>query len=70
MVCRWEKRADFVDDKFLPAEIVGFVVIGDGLSEGNGWVDSFQFTATDDSQGLVVSPKTKLATIWGELKQK
>ncbi len=36
-----EKRADFEDPEFSPIEIIGFMVISDGVHVGSGWVDSF-----------------------------
>ena len=61
-----EKRADFEDPDFSSVEILGFVVIGDGLRAGHVWVDSFKISGP----GLSVSPQTKLATTWGQLKQR
>ena len=61
-----EKRADFEDPEFSSAEILGFVIIGDGLSIGHAWVDAF----TISGPGLSVSPQAKLATTWGKLKQR
>ena len=60
-----EKRADFKDPEFPAAEILGFVVIGDGVRVGYVWADSF----TISGPGLSVSPKAKLTTSWGQLKQ-
>ena len=60
-----EKRADFEDLEFPSIEILGFVVIGDGLRVGHAWVDSFKISGP----GLDVSPQAKLATTWGTLKQ-
>ena len=60
-----EKRADFEDPDFPSVEILGFVVIGNGRRVGHAWVDSFRITGP----GLSVSPQTKLATTWGQLKQ-
>jgi hypothetical protein len=60
-----EKRAEFEDPGFSPIEILGFVIIGNGLRVGHAWVDSFKISGP----GLSVSPQTKLATTWGKLKQ-
>lgn len=60
-----EKRADFVDPNYSPIEILGFVVIGSDLHVGHAWVDSFKISGP----GLSVSPRAKLATTWGQLKQ-
>lgn len=60
-----EKRADFKDLDFPSVEILGFVVIGNGRRVGHVWVDSFKISGP----GLSVSPQTKLATTWGQLKQ-
>ena len=60
-----EKRADVEDPEFTTTEILGFVIIGNGLHVGHGWVDSFKMTGP----GLPVSPQTKLTTTWGTLKQ-
>ena len=59
-----EKRADFKDHEFNTTEILGFVIIGNGLQAGHAWVDSFEIKST-----LAVSPQAKLATTWGHLKQ-
>ena len=59
-----EKRADFEDPEFPSIEILGFVIIGNGLQAGQAWVDSFEIKST-----LAVSPQAKLATTWGHLKQ-
>ncbi len=61
-----EKRADFEDPEFSSVEILGFVVIGNGLRVGHAWVDSFKISGP----GLSVSPQAKLATTWGQLKQR
>lgn len=60
-----EKRADFEDPEFPSVEILGFVVIGNGLRVKYAWVDSFRITESV----LSVSPQAKLATTWGQLKQ-
>lgn len=61
-----EKRADFEDPEFSSVEILGFVIIGNGLRVGHAWVDSFKISGP----GLAVSSQTKLATTWGQLKQR
>ncbi len=61
-----EKRADFEDPDFSSVEILGFVVIGNGVAVGHAWVDSFKISGP----GLSVSPQAKLATTWGQLKQR
>ena len=61
-----EKRADFEDPEFPSTEILGFVVIGNGQRVGHAWVDSFKISGP----GLSVSPQAKLATTWGQLKQR
>ncbi|RKU14778.1 hypothetical protein C6501_07730 [Candidatus Poribacteria bacterium] len=60
-----EKRADFKDPEFSSVEILGFVIIGNGLRVGHAWVDSFKISGP----GLAVSPQTKLTTTWGKFKQ-
>lgn len=60
-----EKRADFEDPEFSTIEIIGFMVISNGVDVGNAWVDSF----TISGAGLAVPPQAKLATTWGQLKQ-
>ena len=60
-----EKLADFEDPEFPSIEILGFVIIGNGLRVGHAWVESFKISGP----GLSVSPQTKLATTWGQLKQ-
>lgn len=60
-----EKRADVEDPEFATIEILGFVIIGNGLGVGHAWADSFKISGP----GLSVSPQTKLATTWGTLKQ-
>ena len=61
-----EKRADFEDPGFTPIEIVGFVLVGTEHGIADAWVDSFTITGP----GLFTSPQTKIATTWGQLKQK
>ncbi len=61
-----EKRADFEDPEFSATEILGFAIIGYGLQAGHVWVDSFKIL----DQVLAVSPQAKLATTWGQLKQR
>ena len=61
-----EKRADFEDPEFSTTEILGFVIIGDRRGAGHAWVDSFKISGP----GLSVSPQAKLATTWGQLKQR
>lgn len=62
-----EKRADFIDSEFSPIEIIGFVVAGyDEFLVCQGWVDSFKISGPN----LSVSPQVKLATTWGQIKQK
>ena len=60
-----EKRAEFEDPDFSQIEIIGFMVISDGVHVGSAWVDSF----TISGSGLAVSPQAKLATTWGQYKQ-
>ena len=61
-----EKRADFRDPEFSSIEIIGFVLEGHELRVCSGWVDSFTVLGS----GLAVSPQAKLATTWGQLKQR
>ncbi len=61
-----EKRADFKDTEFSSIEIIGFVLAGSELHIGNAWVDYFEISGV----GLAVLPQSKLATIWGQLKQR
>ena len=60
-----EKRAEFEDPDFSQIEIIGFMVISDGVHVGSAWVDSF----TISGPGLAVSLQAKLATTWGQYKQ-
>ena len=61
-----EKRADFEDPEFSTTEILGFVTIGDRRGAEQAWVDSFKISGP----GLSVSSQAKLATTWGQLKQR
>ena len=61
-----KKRADFEDPDFSPVEIIWFMIQSNRLDVGSGWVDSF----TISDSGLAVSPQAKLATTWGQLKQR
>lgn len=61
-----ESRLDFRDANFDQIDIIAFVLAGfvtDNVNTGNAWVDTFTIS------GLAVSPKRKLATTWGHLKQ-
>ncbi len=60
-----EKRADFKDLEFTAIEIISFVVSGNPIKVGSGWVGSFTITG----EGLSISPQAKLAATWGQLKQ-
>ena len=60
-----EKRAEFEDPEFSTIEIIGFMVISDGVHVGSAWIDSF----TISGPGLSVSPQAKLASTWGKYKQ-
>ena len=60
-----EKRADFRDPEFSSIEIIGFVLKGNEIHVGSAWVDSFTISGSE----LAVSPQSKLATTWGQLKQ-
>ena len=60
-----EKRADIRDPDFSSIEIIGFVLLGGKIHVGSGRVGSFSIS----SIGLSVTPQTKLATTWGNLKQ-
>ena len=60
-----EKREEFEDPEFPSVEMFGFFIESNGFRVGHGWVDSFKITGP----GLSVSPKAKLTTTWGQLKQ-
>ncbi len=61
-----ESRMDFRDANLTKIDIIGFVLVGyvtDMASTGEAWVDKITIS------GLPVSPKQKLTTTWGHLKQ-
>ena len=61
-----ESRLDFRDANFDQIDSIAFVLAGfvtEDVNIGNAWVDTFTI------EGLAVSPKRKLTTTWGRLKQ-
>ena len=64
-----EFRTEFRDANFDKIEILGFVMEGINIAnewEGSAWVDSF--TISEPTLAVAVSPKAKLATTWGYIK--
>ena len=62
-----ESRLDFTDANFDYIDSIAFVFAGfvtEDVNRGSAWVDTFTI------DGLAVSPKRKLTTIWATLKQK
>ncbi len=64
-----EKRAEFEDPDFAQIEIIGFLIQANMWHVGSGWVNSFRISGSGLSK-LAVSPQAKLATTWGQLKQR
>jgi hypothetical protein len=61
-----ESRMDFRDANLPKIDIIGFVLVGyvtDMENIGEAWVEKITIS------GLPVSPKQKLTTTWGHLKQ-
>lgn len=61
-----ETRLDFRDANFPNIDIIGFVLVGyvtNMASTSSAWVDKITIS------GLTVSPKGKMTTTWGHLKQ-
>ena len=60
-----ETRLDFTDANFDQIDSIAFVLaayVTEDVNLGNAWVDMFTI------DGLAVSPKRKLSTIWAHLK--
>lgn len=61
-----ESRLDFIDANLTTLDIIGFVFVAyvtDREITEDAWVEKITIS------GLAVSPKNKLTTIWGNLKQ-
>ena len=61
-----ESRIDFRDANFNHIDVIAFVLAGfvtEDVNIGNAWVETFTI------EGLAVSPKRKLATMWASLKR-
>lgn len=61
-----ESRLDFIDANLTTLDIIGFVFVAyitDREITDDAWVEKITIS------GLAVSPKNKLTTIWGKLKQ-
>ncbi len=61
-----ESRLDFIDANLTTLDIIGFVFVAyitDREITDEAWVEKITIS------GLAVSPKNKLTTIWGQLKQ-
>ena len=62
-----EARLDFLDANMTKIDIIGFVLVGyvtNIANNGSAWAEKITIS------GLPVSPKRKVTTIWGQLKQK
>ena len=61
-----ESRLDFIDANLSTIDIIGFVFVAyvtDREITDDAWVEKITIS------GLAVSPKNKITTIWGNLKQ-
>lgn len=61
-----ESRMDFIDANLRKIDFIGFILVDyvtDQESTGEAWVEKITIT------GLPVSPKEKVTTTWGHLKQ-